>query len=267
VYDIHDLYFSFVELKGLPNLASRTIRWIESTLIRFADYVLVACRAIGGQSAGILDYYAANSRNRARRPMMEVLWNYPLAHGTAIEARRSKKFTIGYIGPLRNCDVYLLSIMDSLRAYRHQLTLLFVDYGSEIDKFKKMAASHYADFDIRFLPRLPYREAKKYFLMSDVVILSLYPAFALKSKTQRHTVNMKYFEAASLGIPCIAWAHTLSADFVQRYGNGFVYDGTIDMADIFKHFGAVKARAETLQNEFLWDRQNEVIARAVGVAV
>ena len=101
--------------------------------------------------------------------------------------------------------------------------------------------------------------------MSDLIILSLYPSFALKSMTQRHTVNMKYFEAASLGVPCVAWEHTLSADFVRKYGNGFVFDETVDMARVFRHYREVKIRVEEIREMFSWDLQKEAVERALQV--
>ncbi len=264
VYDIHDLYFSFIETKGRPNAASRLIFLVETRAMRLVDRVFVACRSIGGASRGIMEYYLDGLERPRDRGKVEVLWNFPLASFPSAPATEDGKLTLGYIGPLRNCDAFMETLLSRLERHRDRVRLLFVDYGSEIEKLKRLASGRYASLDIRILPRVSYAEAKRYFLMCDAVILSLYPAFALRSKTQRHTVNMKYFEAASLGVPCIAWENTLSADFVRTYGNGFVFEEAVDMDRVLKEIRQVKARAAALRQAFVWERQEEVIAGALG---
>jgi len=224
VYDIHDLYFTFPFLSAeRGTLFVRLVKWIikqiDLFLAKCADFVIVPTQSIGGRYEGLREYYV---KNGVVKKKIITIWNVPdlstFLNFPRLKLRKSKKFTIGFIGSQRTVSNFL-ALFEAIRDEASSYKILFVGMGKRTHFLKKIVKERYPELDVEFIDHVDYRVIPNYYHLCDVVY-SCYPM----TENVKRGVSSKIFEAAVLGIPVIVNEGSLSSDFIRRYKCGVCVD-------------------------------------------
>ncbi|WP_324735079.1 glycosyltransferase [Thermococcus sp. SY098] len=215
VYDVHDLYFTFFSMEGRRNIIGEIIRKLDLLIAKHPDVLIVATQSIGGKYKGVREYYIKHGIFPEKTI---TIWNVPDAdiflNYSKLVLKKSKKFTIGFIGGQRTISNFI-PLFEAVKDKSHIYKILFVGEGKNTGDLKMLVREKYSELDIEFIGNVDYRLIPNYYKLCDV-IFAWYPP---RENIER-AIAIKVFEAAVMGIPSIVNANTLMEDFVEEYRCG-----------------------------------------------
>lgn len=219
VYDVHDLYFTFFSMEGGRSIFGRLIQNIDVWVSKKADRILVATQSIGGEYEGLREYYV---REGIVPEKITTIWNVPdirefLAY-SRINIKKSRKFTIGFIGAQRTLSNFV-TFFKALKSSSLQVKVIFVGVGKDTEKLKNFVNREYPEIEVEFVGHVSYDEIPNYYLICDAI----YSCFPMTENVKRG-LSVKVFEATIMGIPVIVNSETLNSDYVKRYRCGVCVD-------------------------------------------
>ena len=220
VYDVHDLYFTFFSMEGGWSILGEVIGQVDIWLAKLADKVIVATQSIGGKHEGLREYYI---KKGVPPEKIVTIWNVPeigvfLSCLKSNKIKKSKKFTIGFIGGQRTISNFI-PLFEGIKDEPYHYKILFVGEGKSTSELKRLVREKYYGLDVDFIGNIDYRIIPNYYKLCDV-IFAWYPP----RENIKRAIAIKVFEAAVLGIPSIVNANSLMADFVKEYKCGVVIE-------------------------------------------
>jgi len=225
VYDVHDLYFTFLSMEGKKSIIGKLIEKLDLAIAKHPDTLIVATQSIGGEHEGLREYYIKHGISPEK---IVTIWNVPdlnefLSDIPTDVNGKSNKYTIGFIGGQRTVSNFL-ALFEAIKDEAHLYKVLFVGEGKETETLKKIIKKKYPNLDVEFVGNVDYRHVSSYYRLCDVV----YSCFPIRENVKRG-VSVKVFEATALGIPVIVNDDTLNSDYVREYRCGVCAD--IDSID------------------------------------
>jgi len=215
VYDVHDLYFTFFSIEGKKSVFEELIKKLDLIMARYPDILIAATQSIGGEHEGLREYYIKHGIFPEKIitiwnvPDLDVFLDYP-----NLKLRKSKKFTIGFIGGQRTVSNFI-SLFEAVKDKQNMYNILFVGEGKSTEKLKKLVQKEYPEINVEFVGHVDYKLIPNYYKLCDV-IFAWYPP----RENVKRGIAIKVFEAAMVGVPSIVNADSLMEDFVEEYRCG-----------------------------------------------
>lgn len=254
VYDIHDLYFTYFSNKTI----ARIIKAFDILLAKHSDIVIVTTHSLGGRYEGHKEFYVKNGIPSEK---IVTIWNTPcleeFLNYEKVDLKKSEKITIGFIGSVRSISDFIL-LFEAIKQNPDLYKVIFVGFGKDFEKLKKIAKDEYSYLDIEFIDHVNYKLISNYYRLCDV-IFGVVPF----EKNAKRSIPVKVFESAVLGIPCIVLAGTLAEDFVKKYQCGIAIKKTEikDFEKKLREVKKIKFNPEIIQKEWNWEKEEEKLIK------
>ena len=252
VYDSHDLYFTYFPVNSF---ISRIIKYLDIVLARCCDKLIVPTETIEGEFEGLKEFYI---KNGVEKEKITTIWNVPdlklfLKH-KKLNLRKSKKFTIGFIGGQRTTLNFIM-LFETIKSKPDEYKILLIGEGKDTKKLKEIVRKKYSNLDIEFIRDVDYKLIPNYYKLLDIVF-----CFDLRQKEKlNNAIPIKLFEAAILGIPTITNEESLMSDFVKKYKCGItIKKATInELRRVIIKSKKIKFDPKRIRKEWCWKREEE----------
>ena len=260
VYDAHDLYFTFFSMNrsGKNKILAHIIKKTDILFAKLCDTLIVATQRIDGRNKGLKEYYI-NAGIDERK--ISTIWNVPdvndFLNYQKINLQKSKKYTIGFIGPQRtveNFEQLFRALDDNPQEYK----VILVGKGTATEELKQIVKHKYRALEVEFIDFVDYQLIPNYYEVCDV-IFAYYP---MRENIKR-AIPIKVFESSILGIPLIVNANTLAEDFIRRYNCGIAIDALKKpkLKDALEKVKKIKFNPEIIRKNWNWNNERNKLAQ------
>ncbi|MBP2201439.1 glycosyltransferase involved in cell wall biosynthesis [Methanococcus voltae] len=239
VYDIHDLYFTFLETDGksksfFKDFLKKMIIRMDLTYVNYADNVITVSENIGLKHDGLKEFYTDYGICADK---FTIIWNSPdieaFLNYEKLDLKKSDKFTIGFIGGIRTSRNFeILFRLTSENKYADKIKFLIVGKGHRLDEIKNYANKY--GVDAEFTGAIDYNFIPNYYALCDII----YACYPMRENVRR-AMPLKVLESACLGIPVIVNENTIFEDYVLKNNLGISID-MLNESDYLKIFEYVK---------------------------
>ncbi|MBP2143474.1 glycosyltransferase involved in cell wall biosynthesis [Methanococcus voltae] len=237
VYDIHDLYFTFLETEGKTtslkkDILKKIIIKMDLAYVSYADNVITVSENIGFKHDGLKEFYTNKGIDDDK---FTIIWNSPdiksFSSYEKISLKKSDKFTIGFIGGLRTVDNFKKLFKMTLEYnYSDKFKFLIVGKGHKIDEIKKYAEKY--GIDVEFTGQIDYNVIPNYYKICDII----YACYPMRENIRR-AMPLKVLESQYMGIPVVVNKNTLFEDYTlsNNMGVSIDIDNEKDYLKIFEY--------------------------------
>ncbi|MBP2172657.1 glycosyltransferase family 4 protein [Methanococcus voltae] len=224
VYDIHDLYFTFLETDGKTkslkkDILKKMIIRMDLIYVSYADKIITVSENIGLKHDGLKEFY---TNKGIKADKFTIIWNSPdvetFLNYEKLDLKKSDKFTIGFIGGLRTSKNFeILFRLTSENKYTDKIKFLVVGNGHKLNEIKKYAEKYRIDLELT--GAIDYKLIPNYYNMCDII----YACYPMRENIRR-AMPLKVLEAECLGIPVIVNKNTIFEDYVLKNNIGISID-------------------------------------------